>query len=167
MPSTLGDDARWIDVSAPRSGVRNSHGVIVCAVPTSDSIAPPSFLPKLVLTTPGCSAFAVTPVPSSLRASSYACSTFASFDCAYAHIGMYRRVSCRSEKNPAAVVRVRTDVDDARRRARLQHVEQQVRQQEVREMVDADRHLEAVGGLAPLPVHGAGVVHQRIPALLR
>ena len=78
MPATSGDEARWIEVSAPCFG--DSRNGCITAHPTP--ITPPRspLEPKSERTTPGCRQLAVTPVPSSRRASSRVNSTLASLE---------------------------------------------------------------------------------------
>jgi hypothetical protein len=66
-----------MDVRAPRLGeISNGLTTTMASRP-----ALPSSSPKWVLTVPGCRQLAVTPVPSSLLASSYVNSTLASLAC--------------------------------------------------------------------------------------
>ena len=66
-PSTSEEDAKYMEVSAPFSGLIMS-GVKALTMNPKTPVTP---LPKLVLTpAPGCRQLAVTPVPSSLLASS-------------------------------------------------------------------------------------------------
>src|SRR5664280_1755037 len=75
---TSGDDARYTDVRAPCSGVR-MNGLITFTPKARNPVASPSRAYP-VATVPGCRQLAVTPVPTSLRASSSVKRMLASFD---------------------------------------------------------------------------------------
>src|SRR6185369_14963112 len=64
------------------------------------------------------------------------------------------------------VMRVGRYIDDSRRSACLQNVEQKIGQQEGREMIQRQRHLDAVYALAAQGEQGAGVVDQHIQAIV-
>ena len=66
------------------------------------------------------------------------------------------------EVDVPAAVHARTDVDDARGRAGAEPVEQQVGQQERRQVVDREGTLVAVGGGAAAAHRDAGVVDQHV-----
>ena len=54
------------------------------------------------------------------------------------------------------------DVHDAGRAARGEPAEEEMRQEERREVIDGEDGLDAVGGLGVAQVHHAGIVHEHV-----
>ena len=123
---------------------------------------------KAVLVRPGCSAVEVTPVPSSRLASSYANITLASFDWLYACDPEYFCSPIRSLKLTVPIdLSARRHGHDAGGGARHEPVQQEVRQQERREMVEGKRVLEPIGGHVTVGPEAADVVKQDIEPRVR